>query len=80
MLGIRFRFVILLPVILIGSASLVAISTAQGGTLAQAVLTAVVFTSLLQFGYLCSALIRHAVMPACAGEREPVLGSPKLRS
>lgn len=80
MLGIRFRFVILLPVIAIGSASLAVISTVQGGTLAQAVLAIVVFASLLQLGYICAALFKHATMPAYAGEREAALGSPKLRS
>lgn len=79
-LGIRFRFVILPPVILIGTATLVAISTAQGAPLAQAIWTVVVFASLLQFGYICSALFKHAVMPACANPRETVLGGPKLRS
>ena len=62
MLGIRFRFVILLPVIAVGSAALAVISTAQGGTLSQAVLVIVVFASLLQFGYICAALFKHAAM------------------
>ncbi|MDB5578026.1 MAG: hypothetical protein JWR80_3202 [Bradyrhizobium sp.] len=70
MLGMRFRFVILLPVIAVGSAALAAISAAQGGTLAQAVLTIVVFASLLQFGYICAAVFKHAAMPAYANGRE----------
>jgi hypothetical protein len=80
MLGVRFRFVVLLPVTAVGSAALAAISTAQGGTLSQAALAIVVFASLLQFGYICAALFRHAVTPAYASRREAALGSPKLRS
>lgn len=80
MLGIRFRFVVLLPVIAVGSAALAAISTAQGGTLAQAALAVVVFASLLQFGYICGALFKHAAMPGCANKQLAALGSPKLRS
>jgi hypothetical protein len=62
-LGIRFRFVVLLPVIAVGSAVLAVIATVQGGTLLQAVLAIVVFASLLQFGYICAALFKHAAMP-----------------
>lgn len=62
MLGIRFRFVILLPVIAVGSAALAVISNAQGGTLSQAALAIVVFASLLQFGYICAALLKHVAM------------------
>lgn len=69
-LGIRFRFVILLPVIAVGSAALAVISTAQGGTFWQAVLAILVFASLLQFGYICAALFKHAAMPAYANERK----------
>ena len=69
-LGIRFRFVVLLPVIAVGSAVLAVIATAQGGTLLQAVLAIVVFASLLQFGYICAALFKPAAMRAHASERE----------
>jgi hypothetical protein len=69
-LGMRFRFVVLLPVIAVGSAALAVISNAQGGTLLQTVLTIVVFASLLQFGYICAAVFKHAALPAPAGERE----------
>jgi hypothetical protein len=62
-LGIRFRFVVLLPVIAVGSAALAVIATVQGGSLSQAVLAIVVFASLLQFGYICAALFKHAAMP-----------------
>jgi MFS-type transporter involved in bile tolerance (Atg22 family) len=79
-LGMRFRFIILLPIIAVGSAGLAAISIAQGGTLAQTALVIVVFASLLQFGYICAAVFKNATMPAYAKERTAALGSPKLRS
>jgi hypothetical protein len=60
-LGIRFRFVILLPIIAVGAALLTAISATNGGALSQTVAAIVVFASLLQFGYICTALFRHAV-------------------
>jgi len=69
-LGIRFRFVALLPIIAVGAAVLAAISTAQGGTFSQAVLVIVVFASLLQFGYICAAVFKQAVWPAYAKERK----------
>jgi hypothetical protein len=79
-LGTRFRFVILLPVIAAGSAILAVISTTQGGTLSQAALAIVVFASLLQFGYICAALFKHAAIPAYANKPQALLGSQKLRS
>jgi hypothetical protein len=55
-LGIRFRFLMLVPILFVGSVSLAAISMVQGQTLLQATLAAVVFAALLQFGYVCTAL------------------------
>lgn len=80
MLGTRFRFVILLPVIAAGSAVLAVISTAQGGTLLQTVLAIVVFASLLQFGYICAVLFKHAAMPGYAAKPQAALGSRKVGS
>ena len=68
-LGIRFRFVVLLPVIAIGSAALAVVSTKQGGTFSQTVLAIVVFSSLLQFGYICAAVFKQAAKRAYANER-----------
>ena len=76
-LGIRFRFVILLPAIAAGSTALAVISTAQGGTLSQAVLPIVVFASLLQFGYICAALLKHAAMPRLRQRAESGAGKPE---
>jgi hypothetical protein len=61
MLGIRFRFLVLLPVLFVGSVSLVAISIAQGKTLPQATTAVMVFGLLLQIGYLCTGLFRSIV-------------------
>jgi hypothetical protein len=70
-LGIRFRFVILLPIIAVGAALLTAISAIRGGALSQTVAAIVVFASLLQLGYICTALFRHAVSrPTSASGRQ----------
>jgi len=77
-LGIRFRFVVLLPIIFFGSISLFAISVAQDSTPLRTVATIAVFAALLQFGYICAALFKYAVTPAHAGKRWSLLESPKL--
>lgn len=59
-LGMRFRFLILVPILFVGSVSLAAISLAQGQTLLQALLAVMVFGALLQFGYVCTALFTSA--------------------
>jgi hypothetical protein len=79
-LGIRFRFVVLPPIIVLGAVCLAAISSAQGAALSQTIVPVVIFATLLQLGYLCTALYKHAVMPAYAGEHRPSLGTPRLRS
>jgi hypothetical protein len=55
-LGLRFRFLVLVPILFIGSVTLAAISMAQGQTLLQALSAVMVFGALLQFGYVCTAL------------------------
>ena len=77
-LGIRFRFVVLLPVGAVGSAALAVISTAQGGTFSQVVLAIVVFASLLQFGYICTALFKHAVKARLRQRAERGNGKPEV--
>jgi hypothetical protein len=57
-LGIRLRFLILVPIVFIGTVALTAISLAQGQTFVQAILAVAVFATLLQFGYVCTALLR----------------------
>jgi drug/metabolite transporter (DMT)-like permease len=78
-LGFRFRFIVLLPVIFLGSAGLVATSIAEGKSFLQTLSTIAVFVCLLQLGYICTALLRDAVRPADAAGRWSLLGSPKLR-
>ena len=78
-LGIRFRFLALPPVIVLGAACFAALSNAQGATLSQTIVPIVRFATLPQLGYLCTALLEHAVTPAHAGGRRPPLGTPKLR-
>ncbi len=62
-LGIRFRFVVLPPIIALGAACLIAISSAQGAALSQTIVPVVIFATLLQLGYLCTALYKHAMIP-----------------
>jgi hypothetical protein len=69
-LGTRFRFVVLLPVVAVGSVAVAVIFAAQGGTLSQTVLAIVILASLLQFGYICAAVFKHAAMPVYANERK----------
>ncbi|MBR1147266.1 hypothetical protein [Bradyrhizobium sp. AUGA SZCCT0431] len=57
-LGIRFRFLVLVPILFVGSVSLAAISMTQGQTLLQAISAIVVFAALLQVGYACTALLK----------------------
>jgi hypothetical protein len=78
-LGIRFRFIVLLPLVFLGSVGLVAISIAEGKSILQALSAIAVFASLLQLGYVCSAFLRHAATPARAAGRWSLLGSPKLQ-
>jgi len=62
-LGIRLRFVVLPPIIVLGAACLAVISSAQGAALSQTIVPVVIFATLLQLGYLCTALLKHAVTP-----------------
>ena len=57
-LGIRFRFLILIPILFVGSISLAAISMTQGQSVLQTIVAVAVFSVLLQLGYVCSALVR----------------------
>ena len=79
MLGIRFRFFVLLPFIVLGAVCLGAISNAQDASFSQTIVTIVIFATLLQLGYLCTALFKHAVLPHYAAWRRPSLGTPRLR-
>ena len=78
-LGIRFRFLILLPIAFIGSVFLVAASIALDRPFSQALQSVVVFASLLQFGYCCAALFKHVVAQAFVARLWSLIGSPRLR-
>ncbi len=78
-LGTRFRFLILLPLAFAGSMFLVVVSIALDQPFPQLLSTVVVFTFLLQFGYICAALLKHVVVPALATRRWSSIRSPKLR-
>jgi hypothetical protein len=83
-LGIRFRFVVLSPIIVLGAACLAVISIARGAALSQTIVPVMIFATLLQLGYLCTALYKHAMMPIYPRERRPSLepqglGGTKLR-
>ncbi|SIO35151.1 hypothetical protein SAMN05443247_04293 [Bradyrhizobium erythrophlei] len=67
------------PVIVLGAACFAALSNAQGATLSRTIVPIVIFATLLQLGYLCTALLKHAVTLAHADGRRPSLGTPKLR-
>jgi hypothetical protein len=78
-LGIRFRVLILLPVIFLGSGLLAVVSFADDLALSQSILRIVVFTCVLQVSYLCAALLRHAVASTDTSGRWSSLGAQKLR-
>jgi hypothetical protein len=77
-LGIRFRVIVLLPLVFFGSVGLVATSIAEGKSFLQTLSTIAVFVSLVQLGYICTALLKHAVTRAHATWRWSLLGNPKL--
>ncbi|WP_156179584.1 hypothetical protein [Bradyrhizobium sp. LTSPM299] len=58
------------------------ISIAQGLPLAEALSTIVVFACVLQFGYMTSAVLTHAIGPEIVANREARLGESEasLRS
>jgi hypothetical protein len=66
-LGIRFRFFALPPVIVLGAACFAALSNVQGATLSQTIVPIVIFATLLQLGYLSATLLKHAVTLCHAG-------------
>lgn len=59
-LGIRFRFLILLPIIIFGSVVLITISIMQGDGLWHMISSIAVFASFLQLGYAFTAFRRYA--------------------
>ncbi|WGS18305.1 MULTISPECIES: hypothetical protein [unclassified Bradyrhizobium] len=81
-LGVRFRFFVLVPMLLLGALLAVVLSVAQELTFGQALTITAVFAGCLQFGYLISALLRHMVGPAMVIDRKeplPVRSSAERR-
>lgn len=70
-LGIRFRFLVLVPILFVGSVALAAISLTQGQSVLQAISAVVIFVALLQFGYVCSALFGAVAGPSRATRTVP---------
>jgi hypothetical protein len=64
MLGLRFKVVILVPMITIGSAATLAIGIADGNSLWSVLLAMVVVITALQMGYLSGTIIRFSIAGA----------------
>ncbi len=78
-LGTWFRVIVLPPIIVLGGASLAAITVLQGGTVSQAALPIIVFVSVLQLSYVCAAFMKHAVALVFGNARSSVLSNFTLR-
>jgi len=78
-LAIRFRFIVLLPIIFLGSAVLIAISEIQSEPFSRMALMVIVFATSLQFGYVVAALMKHAVIPALGETPLRLQRNPKFR-
>ena len=74
-LGLRFRFLILLPVIGLGFIVLAAAAIVQDMTVLQLIKSTVVFGSFLQLGYVLAAFRRHAGTVVDAASRWSQLGT-----
>jgi surface polysaccharide O-acyltransferase-like enzyme len=78
-LAIRFRFMVLLPIIFFGSIVLVTISAIQNEPFSQMVLMVIVFATSLQLGYVFAALVKHAVIPILGQTPLRLQRNPKFR-
>lgn len=79
-LGIRFRFIILFPVIIFGSAVLIAIATINGDNAGHVLLSIVLFACLLQLGYVCTALVAAPVFRGAEEQNKEEHDPPKPRT
>ena len=75
LLGGRFRIFILPPVIVLGAAILGAGSAWQGHDSTHTVVTILVFTAVLQLGYLCGALLIRSRVQAYHTKAAPSFDS-----
>ena len=69
-LGTRFRVLILLPVIVAGSAALALYAMLMGASTWYAVQSIIVFSIVLQLGYACTALVVASVFHGGEKEKE----------
>jgi hypothetical protein len=60
-LAIRFRFIVLLPIIFLGSVVLVSIAAIQSEPFSRMALMVIVFATGLQLGYVFGSLMKHAM-------------------
>ncbi len=62
-LAIRFRVIVLLPIIFLGSAVLATISATPDEPFSRIALMVIVFAASLQLGYVFAAVMKHALIP-----------------
>lgn len=75
LLGGRFRVFILPPAIVLGAAILGAGSAWQGHDSAHTVVTILVFAAVLQFGYVCGAVLVRVRQSAYRSKAAPSFDS-----
>jgi hypothetical protein len=78
-LAIRFRVIVLLPIIFLGSAALITISAIQGETFSHVALMVIVFTTSLELGYVVAALAMYAMIPAFGETPLRLQRNPRFR-
>ena len=78
-LAIRFRFVVLLPIIFLGSVVLVTTSAILGEVFSRIALMVIVFAASLQLGYVFAALLKHAMIPVPREMPLRLQRNPKFR-
>ena len=77
-LGLRFRIIILWPVIAIGLIAITGLDVARGTPLAALALEAAIATTAIQVGYLCGAALRLVLAAnRIAAHRDPASHQPQ---
>lgn len=56
-LGIRFRFIVLFPVLIVGSLALTAFALMTDETAGRTLLSIIVVAGVMQLGYVCTSLL-----------------------
>jgi len=78
-LAIRFRFIVLLPMIFLGSVVLVTISAIHSEPFFRLAPTVIVFATSLQLGYVFAALMKHVMIPVLGEMPLRLQRNPKFR-